>query len=307
MPNTSPAGPSSSGTGGLWDTLADIERYDITLLSCEGAEHRERELRSARRVRERGGRVFASHYHYAFFFDDATNTNSTYFPNVANWTSPTTRPTGSEPGPTSTGRRPTHRSTRPSRPRSRAAPPSPRAGALHWLGSTSQPRSPSSAERRAPDHRRELRRRRHGGERLDRVGAVERRDPREHAVLLVGHAVRRRSRRRRSAGILRTCRLQRPSRGRRRGRLRLHHERERVVYSGTTPTGCTVGKLHPDEDAIEFILFDLSSCVTPVTAYAAAAGGHAAPAAPAASSATTTAATTAPAAPAATAQVKGRD
>jgi hypothetical protein len=36
--------------------------------------------------------------------------------------------------------------------------------------------------------------------------------------------------------------------------------------SNTVPTGCSYPqKLAPDEDAIEFILFDLSSCVTPVT------------------------------------------
>ena len=29
---------ASSGPGGLWDTQADINRFDIVLLSCEGSE-----------------------------------------------------------------------------------------------------------------------------------------------------------------------------------------------------------------------------------------------------------------------------
>ena len=47
----------------------------------------------------------------------------------------------------------------------------------------------------------------------------------------------------------------------------MHVSGSAADYQGSTtvPTGCdSASKLSPDEDAIEFILFDLSSCVTPV-------------------------------------------
>jgi hypothetical protein len=80
---TSPAGPSSPTS--LWNTDSDIERFDVVMLSCEGGETTDPNSQVLADYVNAGGRVFASHYHYAFFFDDQTNTNATQFPNVADW------------------------------------------------------------------------------------------------------------------------------------------------------------------------------------------------------------------------------
>ncbi|HEY2516072.1 MAG TPA: hypothetical protein VGI39_34610, partial [Polyangiaceae bacterium] len=84
-PNTkNPAGPASYTS--LWDSQADINRYDVVLLSCEGADTYKSNSPVLAQYVNSGGRVFASHYHYAFFVDDTTNTPATDFPNVADWT-----------------------------------------------------------------------------------------------------------------------------------------------------------------------------------------------------------------------------
>jgi hypothetical protein len=64
-PNTSPPGPSSSAS--LWDSAGDIDKYDITLLSCEGSETANPSPQNVYDYVNKGGRLFAEHYHYAFF------------------------------------------------------------------------------------------------------------------------------------------------------------------------------------------------------------------------------------------------
>ncbi len=69
---TNPPAPASYQT--LWDSTSDLMKYDVALLSCEGAETAN--LSDAGRqslldYSNAGGRVFASHYHYAFFYTGA--------------------------------------------------------------------------------------------------------------------------------------------------------------------------------------------------------------------------------------------
>ena len=72
--NTSPAAPKAWGS--LWDTKQDLMAYDITLLTCEGHETTAdgksaaltpAMLQALYDYAQDGGRVFASHYHYNWF------------------------------------------------------------------------------------------------------------------------------------------------------------------------------------------------------------------------------------------------
>jgi hypothetical protein len=72
--NTSPAAPKAWSS--LWDTQQDLMAYDITLLTCEGHETTSDGnsapltapmLQALYDYAQNGGRVFASHYHYNWF------------------------------------------------------------------------------------------------------------------------------------------------------------------------------------------------------------------------------------------------
>jgi len=78
-PNTTPAGPASSAS--LWDTDADIMQYDLVLLSCEGIEAQSANQQVLFDYASAGGRVFASHFHYSWF-----NTGPFGVENLATWT-----------------------------------------------------------------------------------------------------------------------------------------------------------------------------------------------------------------------------
>jgi hypothetical protein len=60
-----PGAPESDTN--LWDSPAHLMPYDITLLSCEGAETYNAKPSVLEQYLDAGGRVFASHYHYSWF------------------------------------------------------------------------------------------------------------------------------------------------------------------------------------------------------------------------------------------------
>jgi hypothetical protein len=65
VPNTSPAAPQSYQA--LWNSKSNLMQFDITLLSCEGEETLNMDQQALLEYATAGGRVFASHFHYAWF------------------------------------------------------------------------------------------------------------------------------------------------------------------------------------------------------------------------------------------------
>jgi hypothetical protein len=64
-PNTNPSSPKPEEA--LWDKKEDIMPYDIVVLSCEGHETDNMNQQVLFDYAEAGGRVFASHFHYSWF------------------------------------------------------------------------------------------------------------------------------------------------------------------------------------------------------------------------------------------------
>ncbi len=63
--NTFPPAPSSAQA--LWSSAEQLLRYDVLLLSCEGDETANLNRQALHDYASAGGRVFASHFHYAWF------------------------------------------------------------------------------------------------------------------------------------------------------------------------------------------------------------------------------------------------
>jgi len=68
------ATPAPAAYQGLWDQTTDLMPYDVTLLSCEGGETQDgnapltaMDQQNMLNYANAGGRVFASHFHYAWF------------------------------------------------------------------------------------------------------------------------------------------------------------------------------------------------------------------------------------------------
>jgi hypothetical protein len=71
----------------LWDKLGDLTPFDVVVLSCEGAETSGLDDTGRKALYDyaaNGGRVFASHYHYSFF--TPSGPFATEMPPVASWT-----------------------------------------------------------------------------------------------------------------------------------------------------------------------------------------------------------------------------
>jgi hypothetical protein len=85
-PNTNPPGPASATS--LWDSAGDLNKYDIVLLSCEGSETQNPSPQNVYNYVNGGGRLFAEHYHYAFFTQTLQGgSGSPPFPtDLATWT-----------------------------------------------------------------------------------------------------------------------------------------------------------------------------------------------------------------------------
>jgi hypothetical protein len=75
-PNTMPPAPQSSAA--LWDTPAHLSQFDAVLLSCEGAPTMATNPGNLLSYGQAGGRVFASHFHYQWFLGQP-------FPNFGTW------------------------------------------------------------------------------------------------------------------------------------------------------------------------------------------------------------------------------
>ncbi len=64
-PNTDPPAPSASEA--LWSSLDELKKYDIVLLSCEGFNTWGMNQKALHDYASQGGRVFASQFHYTWF------------------------------------------------------------------------------------------------------------------------------------------------------------------------------------------------------------------------------------------------
>ena len=90
----SPESPPMSGAPesyvSLWDSQAHLMPYDILLLSCEGDETYNSNSAVLEQYLNAGGRAFASHYHYAWFAGSLSGENvpappSDWGANLASW------------------------------------------------------------------------------------------------------------------------------------------------------------------------------------------------------------------------------
>jgi hypothetical protein len=76
--------PAPQSSAALWDTATHLENYDAVLLSCEGAPTMNASPANLYTYATMGGRVFASHYHYQWFLGTPWNNLGTWFTQKTN-------------------------------------------------------------------------------------------------------------------------------------------------------------------------------------------------------------------------------
>jgi hypothetical protein len=229
-PNTSPPGPDPSTS--LWDSATDINQFDIVILSCEGHETDNMNQQVMFNYAAAGGRVFGSHFHYAWF-----NTGPFGAENLATWTTGDGQAGNSLNADVVT-----------TLPNGMTFPKG--VAFQQWLGNVGA-LSGGELPIQAPRHNAD-------------VGAAN--TSSQNWLIADNNS--------QIPGASQDFSFDTPF------GVPAAQQCGRVVYSDMhvgaasgdygngggqkiTPTGCATGDLSPQEKALEFILFDLSSCVTP--------------------------------------------
>jgi hypothetical protein len=93
QPEANPMAGAPPSSTSLWATQDQLMPYDIVLMSCEGGETYSANPPALEAYVNAGGRVFASHYHYAWFSGPMESSQSYVAPadwgtNLATWSDP---------------------------------------------------------------------------------------------------------------------------------------------------------------------------------------------------------------------------
>jgi hypothetical protein len=237
------AGGSPASASALWTSAAALQPYDIVILSCEGGETANPNPQALSDYAGLGGRVFASHFHYAWFdqapfaaLNLATWTRGTNSTGNINALIQTTLSDGTTPFPKGiamqqwlTNVNALTNATPPELPievsRHNADVSAANTPSTPWIVADSHAPSPGATQYFSWDMP-------IANSSAQACGRVV------YSDLHVGAAS---------------------------GDYGQQPGAQTVPPGAITPSGCANNALSPQEKALEFMLFDLSSCLTPVS------------------------------------------